>query len=255
MKKIILLAAFLGLVFWGCAGTNSGHRGATTLDWNGTYVGTLPCADCEGILTSLTLGEDSSYTLATRYLGKDDKVFEERGRFSRSADGSTIHLENTSNTPWAYRIGENMLSQLDLEGQVISGELADRYVLRKRIALVPELSEKCLLDTQWRLVELLGKPVSPDNTKKSPFIFLNSKEKRFSGFGGCNTVSGGYELKAGGRLRFTGMASTLMACPDMDIEQELFRILAMTDNFACDGQTLFLHKARMAPLAKFTAIP
>ena len=74
------------------------------------------------------------------------------------------------------------------------------------------------------------------------------------GFGGCNSVSGAYELRNGMRLRFTNMASTMMACPDMELEREFFNVLDMTDNFACDGKTLFLHKARMAPLARFEAV-
>ena len=126
-------------------------------------------------------------------------------------------------------------------------------VSRKQTATVADLTGKCILDTRWRLVELLGKPVAVD--ERFPFIHLHAKEGRISGFGGCNSISGSYELKAGNRVRFTNMASTMMACPDMNMEQEFFNVLAMTDNFACDGQTLFLHKARMAPLAKFEAIP
>lgn len=115
-----------------------------------------------------------------------------------------------------------------------------------------DLMDACILDTRWKLVELWGKPVA--EVERYPFIHLHAKEGRISGFGGCNSFGGGYELKAGNRVRFTNMASTMMACPDMDSEQELFNVLSMTDNFACDGKTLALHKARMAPLARFEAV-
>lgn len=46
----------------------------------------------------------------------------------------------------------------------------------------------------------------------------------------------------------------MMACPNMNIEQELFRILEMVDNYSFNGTTLQLNKARMAPLAKFELI-
>lgn len=108
-----------------------------------------------------------------------------------------------------------------------------------------------ILDTRWKLVELWGKPVA--DTERHPFIQLHSKDGRMSGFGGCNSLSGAYDLKTGMRLRFTNMAATMMACPDMELEREFFNVLNMTDNFACDGKTLFLHKARMAPLARFEA--
>jgi heat shock protein HslJ len=126
-------------------------------------------------------------------------------------------------------------------------------VVHKQTDTALDLTGKCILDTRWRLVELMGKPVAAD--ERFPFIHLQAKEGRISGFGGCNSIGGSYELKAGNRVRFTNMASTMMACPDMNMEQEFFNVLDMTDNFACDGQTLFLHKARMAPLAKFEAVP
>lgn len=125
-------------------------------------------------------------------------------------------------------------------------------VSHKQTAAVVDLTGKCILDTRWRLVELMGKPVAAD--ERFPFIHLHAKEGRISGFGGCNSIGGAYELKAGNRVRFTNMASTMMACPDMELEQEFFKVLNMADNFACDGKTLFLHKARMAPLARFEAV-
>lgn len=125
-------------------------------------------------------------------------------------------------------------------------------VSHRQTAAVEDLTGKCILDIRWRLVELMGKPVETD--ERFPFIHLNAKEGRVSGFGGCNSIGGSYELKVGNRVRFTNMASTMMACPDMDSEQEFFNVLSMTDNFACDGKTLALHKARMAPLARFEAV-
>ncbi len=117
-----------------------------------------------------------------------------------------------------------------------------------------KMTGQCILDIRWKLVELLGKPVTGE--ERYPFILLHGTEGFISGYGGCNSIRGAYELKPGNRIRFTNMASTLMACPDMDgdVEQEFFNVLDMADNFACDGKTLFLHKARMAPLARFEAV-
>jgi heat shock protein HslJ len=51
--------------------------------------------------------------------------------------------------------------------------------------------------------------------------------------------------------------STLMACPDMETEQMLLGIFERVDNYSlsADGKTLSLNKARMAPLARFEAVP
>ena len=115
-----------------------------------------------------------------------------------------------------------------------------------------KMNGQCILDIRWKLVELWGKPVA--GVERFLFIRLHGAEGFVSGYGGCNSIRGGYELKPGNRIRFTNMASTMMACPDMELEQEFFKVLNMADNFACDGKTLFLHQARMAPLARFEAV-
>jgi heat shock protein HslJ len=103
-----------------------------SLDWNGTYKGITPCADCEGIATEITLNTDLTFTLKTKYLGKGDgKVFEEKGTFTWDKTGSTIILENLKGKPNQYKVGENKLIQLDMKGKIITGALAEKYILRK----------------------------------------------------------------------------------------------------------------------------
>ncbi|MEH6306947.1 copper resistance protein NlpE [Olivibacter sp. CPCC 100613] len=107
------------------------HNAQNSLDIIGTYKGVLPCADCEGIRTELTLKTDSTYTLKNNYLGKGDgKEFEEEGRYVW-LDGSTIELKGTEEESYKYFVGENTLTQLDMSGEKITGELADKYILRK----------------------------------------------------------------------------------------------------------------------------
>ena len=62
-------------------------------------------------------------------------------------------------------------------------------------------------------------------------------------------------MREGGRITFSGIAATLMACPDMETESQFFEVLGMTDNYAIAGMRLSLHKARMAPLARFEVAP
>lgn len=108
------------------------HTAAQSLDWAGTYTGTLPCADCEGILTSLTLNEDLTYLLKTRYQNKGEAPgIEKMGHFEWASDGKTILLQGLDNTPNRYTVGENMIIQLDMEGKPITGDLATKYILLK----------------------------------------------------------------------------------------------------------------------------
>lgn len=41
----------------------------SSLDWAGTYRGNLPCADCPGIKTEITLLADGSYRMGMFYQG------------------------------------------------------------------------------------------------------------------------------------------------------------------------------------------
>jgi uncharacterized lipoprotein NlpE involved in copper resistance len=111
---------------------STGDNSRTSLDWPGTYKGIVPCADCEGIETTITIGMDSSYTLTTSYLGKKDaKPFEKKGTFIWDAYGGTILLDGITNAPDKYKVGENVLIQLDMNGNVITGNIADKYRLQK----------------------------------------------------------------------------------------------------------------------------
>lgn len=106
------------------------HNSQNALDWPGTYKGITPCADCEGIETEITLNKDSTFVMHTKYLGKaKQKVFEQKGTFSWDESGSIIVLQDLKIKPNEYMVGENTLMQLDLEGNRITGELADKYVL------------------------------------------------------------------------------------------------------------------------------
>ena len=111
-----------------------------------------------------------------------------------------------------------------------------------------------LIGTHWKLIELNGQPVTnPVGNQKEAFIMFAKEENRISGSGGCNMLMGAYELMDGNRLKFSGIASTMMACPDMSMERQLNNVFDSTDNYAISGKILSLHKAKMAPLARFEA--
>jgi len=103
-----------------------------SLDWQGTYKGVLPCADCPGIETEITLYKDKRYSKKTKYLGKDSRrVFEQTGTFVWDSTGSVIQLNSIKNAATKYKVGENYLQQLDLEGNEIKGDLKEHYILDK----------------------------------------------------------------------------------------------------------------------------
>jgi uncharacterized lipoprotein NlpE involved in copper resistance len=107
------------------------HTSQISLDFWGTYKGIVPCADCEGIETTIQLKEDETWEMKTVYLGKSDKVYSYSGHYHWNDDGRSIHLHGVENGPSQYLVGENQLIQLDMAGKRITGNLAEKYVLKK----------------------------------------------------------------------------------------------------------------------------
>lgn len=97
--------------------------------WSGTYEGVLPCADCEGIKTEITLNKDSSFLKKMIYLGKDSTVFEQKGIIKWGTDGKIVTLDDSIR----YSIGTNNLSQLSADGSKVLGALSEKYILKKII--------------------------------------------------------------------------------------------------------------------------
>lgn len=110
-----------------------------------------------------------------------------------------------------------------------------------------------LTGTQWKLVELFGKPIENGETQKAAFLLLK-EDGRFSASAGCNTILGGYELKAPMGIQFQpNMASTMMACPNPEPEENLKKALSEANAYQLLGNKLSLSKNKMAPFARFEA--
>ena len=106
---------------------------------------------------------------------------------------------------------------------------------------------------RWEATELMGKPLEPGPS--SPWIRFDPDGGRAHGFGGCNRFSGSVELAPGNRIRFSKLAATMMACPESNVEQAFMRVLGTADSYHLGDSELVLHRARMAPLARFRAVP
>jgi heat shock protein HslJ/uncharacterized membrane protein len=92
----------------------------------------------------------------------------------------------------------------------------------------------------WVLEQLNGKKVTvTDFQKELPRIEIYSAENRFSGFAGCNQVNGSifYEKDL---LRFTNVASTLMACIGNNKEGEFLQALQSTTTYTVGNNRLSL---------------
>ena len=118
-------------------------------------------------------------------------------------------------------------------------------------------SENSITGKYWKLIEINGKAVvSDESMRREAFIILRDEDNRVNGNGGCNTLNGSFEISKGNRIKFSQIASTMMACLNMEIEEGLKKALEMADNYSlsADGKYLSLNRARMAPLARFEVV-
>ena len=218
------------------------HNSRNALDWQGMYNGVLPCADCEGIRMTLAL-QDGKYKMARTYLGRDVSSMHSEGDFTWSDDGSTITLVGVEDGPTQYKVGENRLIQFDMEGNPITGPLADSYVLTK--------VNSPILDITWNLTALDGEGVEVKGAKPLSLLFdINIGIAR--GFAGCNGFSAEFGLKEQ-ELQIYGVFHTELGCDPsvMDIEKRYIKALEEVENYVLEGNTLFL-KAGNTVLAKFS---
>ena len=139
MPKTALTCALSLVLIAGCAPTQppdaratpaDRHTSRDALDWQGTYEGTLPCADCPGIRVRLTLMQDGRYEKQTQYLDREPRPETVTGTFNWESDGGTIRLDAAGDSQ-RYFVGENQVTLLYRDGTRPTGALAPHYVLRK----------------------------------------------------------------------------------------------------------------------------
>jgi uncharacterized lipoprotein NlpE involved in copper resistance len=107
------------------------HNARNSLDYYGIYKGTLPCADCTGIGVTLELSPENAYVIKYTYLGKNDStVALNQGNFEWDGSGFVVTLMQEAE-PNTYFVAENALFKLDNRGNKITGDLAEKYILRK----------------------------------------------------------------------------------------------------------------------------
>lgn len=221
------------------------HTAQISLDWQGRYSGYLPCADCEGIDTELTLNDDLTYTLIEVWKKNDNTSSDTlTGQFTWQ--GNKIRLEGipSNRRPSTFKVEENRIRQLDMNGDEITGGLAAHYLLSK-------MGNARVEDKRWQIVALRGKPI--DGAPETHYIIFHSKEGRLEAKINCNVILSDYRITNQLQLKISQGISTRMACPD-NLESELIKALDMADNISVREETLTLNKGRMAPLVSLQLV-
>jgi uncharacterized lipoprotein YbaY/heat shock protein HslJ/uncharacterized lipoprotein NlpE involved in copper resistance len=152
----------------------------------------------------------------------------------------------------------------------IQGRIAERPAVEGDamvLTVVPERflgiwpSETCgargsmseLEDNYWKLTRLGDHPVPVLEGQREPHIVFHSENGRVAGTGGCNRLSGGYEID-GEEITFGAMATTMMACPDgRDVDLALMAALEAARSFKKTAHHLELLDGEGKTVARFEA--
>lgn len=221
-----------------------------SLDWEGTYTGTLPCEDCDGKQTTIVLNKDLSYSVEIKHITKSAKLFPQEGTFEWNKEGNKITLKRIDNIPNKYLVGENALIPLDTNGE----RNKNKAVLKKEGANNAPTTNLPITETRWIVKELMGKQVEVNADKSKPFfIQLRASDNRVVAFAGCNSIAGPYEITEYNRLKFGNLMSTMMACANMETEAALSKVLDETNSYKISGKRLQLLSESAKPLATFVA--
>lgn len=100
-----------------------------------SWRGILPCADCEGIETSLFLEKDGTWVMNERYQGVRDEPssFASYGTWARTAD--KLVLTDSKGEKAYYRAKGDALEMLDREGNPVESQF--NYTLEPVKATLP----------------------------------------------------------------------------------------------------------------------
>ncbi len=106
-------------------------RNVSALRGAASWLGEIPCADCVGILTTITLYPNGTYRRQGAYLGTNgggDTVAAEFGRWTHDAPAMRVRLQGSMKAPLHFAVmSDGALRMLDMNGNDITS--AANYLL------------------------------------------------------------------------------------------------------------------------------
>jgi putative lipoprotein len=217
----------------------------------------------------MAMPPDAVFEATLEEVSKADAPAEVIGRVRLEGPGNPpIHFEiryDTSRIDPTHRyavrgrivVGDKLFFATDQPYQVLTaGHANDVELLLRRVAGGENSSSpEPLENTYWKLTDLGNTRVQASSQQKEPNFILDSETRRVSGSGGCNRLTGSYELNED-HLKFSQMASTMMACPEgMETEKVFLQALEQVNTWKIGGQQLEFFDAAGNLIARFEARP
>ena len=206
------------------------HNSRNSLDWAGTYEGVLPCSNCPGTKTRLTLNYDGSYQLVSQVQGSQNVEKSVSGVFMWQPSGNAITLDDRGGRQ-QFSVGEGRLKPLRPEDGASQSPTANLVLTLAAPAPHSGDLEQQLGRYRWTLVSASDAnnrriPSLPPGQDRS--VVLSFAGSRLSVQGPCNRFVGGYQVTSANQLTVHAAASTMMACDPalMQADSALSNLLA-----------------------------
>lgn len=221
-----------------------------------TFLGMLPCADCPGIRYQVNLFPDHTFVSRMTYEERNLSL-DRHGHWQLISEGKILVLRGEDQAQDKFAVRDvHTLRKLDIEGHEIESKL--NYDFKRTPEFEPiepqslPTATASLENTYWKLISLGEVPVTAVS-QQEPLFVLNSETHRVSGSGGCNRLTGSYELK-GDHLTFSQMATTMMTCAEgMDTEKAFLKALTEAKTWKMAGGELELLNDTGNVTARFEA--
>ncbi|UCG25952.1 MAG: META domain-containing protein, partial [Chloroflexota bacterium] len=196
--------------------------GEYVTDGNGNifmHLGPMTAAECPP--------ESLSDAMVTMFGPAQSYVYED--------DGNTVIFKFAAGGPWDYYRKADGSSAGDA-GAAETATAGDS-----------------LAGTTWTLTELNGQPLLPTTEITAQF----NDDGTVGGSSGCNNYNAAYEADGTNiNIQASPAAMTLMACPELVMEQETAYLAALdaAETFEINGDELVLYDADGNPVAQFSAV-
>ncbi|PRZ00125.1 copper resistance protein NlpE N-terminal domain-containing protein [Marinilabilia salmonicolor] len=257
ISKTLFFASIVALTYTGCSHKTSGKITSDNPSTDkiqgisGVYEGLLPCADCPGIETTLTINPDNSFEISQVYIDRDSVPFISSGKITKGDKDNIWVFKNRYNETF-YQFEDSALIMLNKDQERIQGLLEEHYILKKKEDYLKNDLMVTLTGKKWILTKIEGLDSLPEMEARYPHIIFDAEEQRIHGFAGCNSFFGQYQIQPDHKISFENIASTKMYCAHtMELESAFLIALSNCKELSVTGHTLQFQNAGGQTIAVF----
>ncbi len=222
-------------------GASSEEVSAEYQKFMGTYEAKRDCKGCDNAKRQITLSDDMTYMLVTKYADSSIPDVVESGMYKwLSEDDGSLVLGPDSKSPQRFKTDGDVMKSYDSESE---------FSVLKRVKNTMVLGQN-----KWILESMNGKEINP-NKDNSKVVLFFGEDGTARGNAGCNSFNGSYaNSEADGTIKFGHLAMTKKMCGFMGVEDEFVKTLPTLNNYVVRGDELHLYHDRDASAMVFVPL-